>query len=81
MSQDNPFENKILKTKKLAKEIQMQVSVNDMTSRIFVEFSTLEGKLKVQKAFQNTFEGKKQAREFEKKFKNLKDLKEYFGLE
>jgi hypothetical protein len=77
----NPFQNKITKVKKLGKDVLLQVSVNSMSNRIFVEFSTIEGKLKVQKSFQNSFEGKKEAKEFEKKFKSLKDLRKYFGLE
>lgn len=78
--QSNPFENKIVKTKKLGKTVIMQVSENEYAGRILVDFSTIDGKLKVQKTFQNNFEGKKEAREFQKRFKSLGDLKKYFGL-
>ncbi len=76
----NPFANKVVKTKKLGKSVLLQVSENKHSNRILVDFSTIDGKLKVQKTFQNNFEGKKQAKEFEKRFKSLEDLKKYFGV-
>jgi hypothetical protein len=78
--QNNPFQNRITKTKKLGKDAIMQVSINEVNKRIFVDFSSNDGRLKVQKSFQDSFEGKKQAKEFEKAFKSLNDLKRYFGL-
>jgi hypothetical protein len=80
MEQTNPFQNKITKTKKLGKEAFLQVSINEISKRIFVDFSSVDGKIKVQKTFQNNFEGKKEAKEFEKKFKSINDLKKYFGI-
>lgn len=81
MQQNNPYENKVIKNKKLGKDALLQVSVNEITKKIFVDFSSIDGRIKVQKSFQNNFEGKKEAKEFEKRFKNLKDLRVYFGLE
>jgi hypothetical protein len=78
--QNNPFENKVVKTKKLGKSMVMQVSENEYSGRILVDFSTTDGRLKVQKTFQNNFEGKKEAKEFQKRFKSLGDLKKYLGL-
>lgn len=78
--QNNPFQNKVTKVKKLGKDAVLQTSVNDITKRIFVDFSSTDGRLKIQKSFQNTFEGKKQAKEFEKAFKSLNDLKKYFRM-
>lgn len=80
MLPDNPFANRVVKTKKLGKSVVLQVSENEHSNRIFVDFSTIDGKLKVQKTFQNNFEGKKEAKEFQKKFKTLGDLKKYFRL-
>jgi hypothetical protein len=80
MQPNNPYENKVVKTKKLGKSVILQVSENEHSNRILVDFSTTDGKLKVQKTFQNNFEGKKEAREFQKRFKTLSDLKKYFGL-
>jgi hypothetical protein len=78
--QINPFQNRIVKTKKLGKDALLQVSVNDISKRIFVDFSSSDGKIKIQKTFQDNFEGKREAKEFEKRFKSLKDLRKYFGL-
>lgn len=80
MQIDNPFSNKVVKTKKFGKNMVLQVSENEHSNRILVDFFTVDGKLKVQKTFQNNFEGKKQAQEFQKRFKSLEDLKKYFGL-
>lgn len=77
--QINPFANKVVKTKKLG-NLLLQVSENEHSERIFVDFSTVDGKLKLQKSFQNNFEGKKEAKEFQSRFKSLSDLKKYFGL-
>lgn len=77
--QYNPFANKVVKTKKLG-NLLLQVSENEHSERIFVDFSTVDGKLKLQKSFQNNFEGKKEAKEFQGRFKSLGDLKKYFGL-
>lgn len=78
--QNNPFQNKVTKTKKLTGDIVLQTSVNEISRRIFVDFSSPDGKMKVQRSFQDNFEGKKEAKEFEKRFKTLNDLKKYFGL-
>lgn len=80
MQINNPYENKVVKTKKLGKSVVLQVSENEYSNRILVDFSTIDGKLKIQKTFQNNFEGKKEAIEFQKQFKTLSDLKKYFGL-
>lgn len=78
--QHNPFANKVVKTKKLGTNLLLQISENEFSERIFVDFSTTDGKLKVQKSFQNNFEGKKEAKEFQNRFKSFNDLKKYFGL-
>jgi len=78
--QNNPYENRVVKTKKLGKQVLLQISENEHFNRILVDFSTIDGKLKVQKSFQNNFEGKKAAKEFQGRFKSLDDLKKYFGL-
>ncbi len=78
--QYNPFATKVVKTKKIGKDLVLQISENDHSERIFVDFSTVDGKLKLQKSFQRNFEGKKEAKEFQGKFKSVTDLKKYFGL-
>jgi hypothetical protein len=74
------FENKILKKKKLGKEVTLKISQNEMSGRIFVEFSSEDGKLVVQKSFQNTYEGNKEAQSFSKTIKNMDGLRKHFGL-
>lgn len=80
MQQNNPYQNKVIKSKKLGKDALLQVSINEMAKRIYVDFSSIDGRFKVQKTFLDNFEGKKNAKEFQKKFKNLDDLKKYLGI-
>ena len=75
------FENKILKKKNLDKETNLKISQNEMSGRIFVEFSSEDGKLILQKSFQNTYEGNKEAKTFAKTIKSIKDLRKYFGID
>lgn len=74
------FENKVLKNKKLDKELTLKITQNEMSGRIFVEFSTESGKMVLQKSFQDTYEGKKEAQSFSKSIRSISDLKKYFGL-
>jgi hypothetical protein len=74
------FENKILKKKRLDKESHLKISQNEMSGRIFVEFSSENGKLVLQKSFQNTYEGNKEAQAFSKTIKNIDQLRKHFGL-
>jgi hypothetical protein len=76
----NPFESKVIKQKKLDKECSLKVSKNEMCARIFVEFSTTDGKFVIQKSFQDTFEGQEKAKEFQNSIKNIKDLRKYLGV-
>jgi hypothetical protein len=74
------FENKILKKKRLDKETTLKISQNEMSGRIFVEFSSENAKLVLQKSFQNTYEGNKEAQQFAKTIENIDGLRRYFGL-
>lgn len=78
--QNNPFQNRVVKQKKLGKDAIMEVSINEINKRIFVDFSSVDGKFKIQKTFQDTFDGNRLAKEFQNKFKSLGDLKKYLGL-
>ena len=80
MQQNNPFQNKVVKSKKLGKTMLIEVSFNEISKRIFVDFSSIDGKLRLQRSFQDTFEGKQEAKNFEKSLKSLNDLKKHFGL-
>jgi hypothetical protein len=72
---------KVLKNKKLDKEASLKITQNTMSGRIFVEFSSESAKLVLQKSFQNTYEGNKEAQAFSKSIKSIKDLRKYFGLD
>ncbi len=74
------IENQILKNLELSKGLLLKVTQNDMAGRILVEFKSEDGKLVLQKSFQNTVEGRMESAKFENKIKSLKDLKVYFGL-
>lgn len=74
------FENKILKNKKLDKDLTLKVTQNGMSGRIFVEFISETSRMVLQKSFQNTYEGKKEAESFQKSIKSIGDLRSYFGI-
>lgn len=72
------LENKIIKKKKLDKELTLRVIRNEAAERIFVEFSSKDGKIVLQKSFQNNHYGLKEAKVFEESLKTIDDLKSYF---
>lgn len=74
------FEDKILKKKKLDKECSIKITQNQMSGRIFVEFSSSDGKLILQKSFQGTFDGTRESQEFAKTIRSINDLRKYFGI-
>jgi hypothetical protein len=69
------FENKVIKKKKLDK-VTLTVSENQISGKIFVEFFTRSGKLRLQR----NFEKLEDAQPFMKSIKSADDLKKYFGL-
>lgn len=75
------FENKEVKKVKLDTELTLKVSKNENSKRIFVEYKSEDGKLVVQKSFQDTLSGNSQADTFQEKFKTITDLKKYLRLE
>lgn len=75
------IENKVLKKKKIDKELTLKVTQNEMSGRIFVEFLSDDGKITLQKSFQNNYEGKKDSEKFSKSIKSIGDLRKYFGLD
>lgn len=74
------YDSKVLKKKKIDKELTLKVTQNELSGRIFVEFASEDGRLVTQKSFQNTYDGKKEAEAFQKKIKSMNDLRKYFGL-
>lgn len=76
----NPFEYRVVKIKKLGKDATVQISENEHTNRICIDYVSTDGRIKIQKTFQANYDGKKQAKEFEVRFKSLEDMKTYLGF-
>lgn len=60
--------------------LRLKITKNEMSDRLFVEFSNENGSLVLQKNFQNTVVGRQALDKFQTTIKSLKDLKKYFGL-
>lgn len=69
------FANKKIRKTKLD-GMTLVMSKNEISHKIFVEFATKRGKLKLQRNFDNLDDAEK----FANKFKSAEDLKNYFGL-
>ncbi len=70
---------KTVKEKKLDKETNLKISKNNMNGRIFVEFTSKNPNIVLQKNFQDTLDGRKQAEEFSKSITNKAQLINYFS--
>jgi hypothetical protein len=73
-------DNKVLKKKKIDKDLTLKITKNEMSDRIFVEFRSDDSKMVLQKSFQDNFLGNQAAEDFQKSIKSTKDLRKYFGL-
>ena len=74
------LDTKVLRKKKLDKDLTVKVSRNEASERIFVEFSSKDGRLVVQKSFQDTYTGRLEAKEFEGTYKSIEDFKQHFKI-
>lgn len=74
------LENKVIKKKKIDKELTLRVMQNKAMGRIFVEFTSKDGKLVVQRGFQDNYDGNQLALAFQETFKSIKAFKEYLGI-
>jgi hypothetical protein len=73
------IETKIIKEKKLDKEkLVVKITKNDAAERIFVEFSSPDGRMKLQRSFQDTYYGREDAKTFEKSIKSIDALQSHF---
>ncbi|HEY5236469.1 MAG TPA: hypothetical protein VIJ14_09850 [Rhabdochlamydiaceae bacterium] len=72
---------KLIKEKNLDENTVLKVSKNIMSGRIFVEFSSENPRIVLQKNFQDSIDGKKEADIFSKSIKSTNQLKSYFGLD
>ena len=73
------MENKVLKQKKLDKELNLKVTEDVYLHRIHVEFYSDDRKFILQKSFQNTFLGQIESEKFSKSLKSLKELQNRLG--
>lgn len=74
----HPLESKVLKEKALDKDLRLKVYAN--SDKIFVEYSAKNGRLVVQRSFYNDVDGKRESAKFQKQFKKVEDLLNYFDL-
>ena len=70
---------KTIKEKKLDKETTLKISKNNMSGRIFVEFNSKNPNIVLQKNFQDTIDGRKQAEDFSKSISTKNQLINYFS--
>jgi len=72
---------KLIKEKKLDEETTVRVTKNIMSGRIFVQFTSNNPRMVIQKNFQDDIFGKIESEKFVKSIKNTKQLRAYFGLD
>lgn len=72
------LENRVVKKKKLDKDLTLRVLKNEVSERIFVEFATENNRLFLQKSFQDNFQGRQEAEQFQNTIQSVEDLKNYF---
>ena len=73
------MEHKVIKQKKIDKDLNLKISEDLYSSRICVEFYSDDKKLVLQRSFQNTLLGQQQSTEFSRSIKNIKDLENRLG--
>lgn len=74
------LEYRVVKKKKLDKELTLRVLFNPAAERILVEFSSKDGKMLLQKSFQDNHTGREGAKAFEGTLKSIGELKAHFGI-
>lgn len=74
------LEYKVVRKKKIDKELNLRVLVNNAAERIIVEFSSKDGKIILQKNYQDNYYGREEAKVFEDSMKSIADLKARFKL-
>ena len=71
---------KLLKKKEIDKGLNLKITKNIMSGRIFVEFTCESPKLTLQKNFQDSLYGKTESEKFVKSISSLEDLLAYFRV-
>lgn len=73
------LEIKIVKKKKIDRDLNLKITRSDASERLFVEFSSKDNKLIMQKSFQNNYNGRLLAEAFENSFQSFEQFQEYFN--
>jgi len=71
-------ETKVMREKKVDKKLTLRILKNESAERIYVEFVSKDGKMTLQRSFQDTYYGREDAKVFEKSIKSHDDLIAYF---
>ena len=74
------FETSLVKELEVDEGLNLRVTRSSYSERVYVEFKSTDGKLTLQKTFQDNFFGRKDAEKFEKSMKTLSDLKAYLKV-
>lgn len=75
------LEKIIISQTKMGKNLTLTVSKSDATNRIYVKFSSSDGKFIVEKNFQaDSVVGITESEKYQTKFKSIRDFKNYLGL-
>ena len=71
---------KLIKQKKLDRETLMTVSQNIMSGRIYVQYTSENPRIVLQRNFQDNYEGLREVERFAESIRTTVELKKYFGL-
>jgi hypothetical protein len=78
MSANSDF--KLLKEKKIDKDTTLKITRSLMSGRIFVEFTSVDPKIVLQRNFQDNYYGRLESEEFSKSIRSTEQLRERFGI-
>lgn len=70
----------VIKRKKVDQKTTMIVSRNLTGDKLFIEFSTNDGKVRLERSFPSKGIGVRDARIFQEKIQSTADLLAYFGI-
>lgn len=74
------FEISLIKELVMSGDLKLTVTRNHHAERVNVQFKSADGKLTLQKTFQDNYVGRQEAEKFEKSLKSLSDLKKYLRI-
>lgn len=74
------LDNKLITRSKIDSNTSVRVFRNDALARVIVEFNSDSPRLTLQKSFQDTHAGWKEAENFQATIQSTEDLKNYLGF-